>query len=605
MMNKRLLQVLILWGLALAGLALTMALPGLVQAQEPSGEIEAAAASVDFKKTPDSQNALAGSDVVFIFSLQNNGTDNLTLANIQDPYCPPIVFSDPNGNNILNIGETWTASCTVANATVSFTNVATVTINPTAGSPFTAADSAVVNVVDASISLNKTPTSQIVNSGQDAEFDIVIQNTGSVTLTNIVVSDPKAPDCNDSFASLAPGASVTINNCNANNVTESLVNVASVTAVPEAPFNDLEVSDSDSAQVLLSETVALCPINGTVDMIAYWKLDEAGGPIYDDFYGGHDSTSCSGGNCPTSFAQGRVDGAQTFSSALNTGINIDIPNNTPFNWGPTDSFSFEAWVKGVPGVTCNGAATEVVIGRDDSPTSSLHWWLGCDRATDRARFRVDDVSGTTFSDIQGGPSITDGQWHHLVGVRNGSTNKNLLYVDGAQVATEDKIYAAGFGSADAGINLGYLDRAVSSNRFRYNGVIDEVAVYKGALPSSLVTAHYNNGQGKYSPDFCTLNYRPTILSNPVLFGTTEAPYTYQVNAIGQPAPSYSVSVDPTATGFNLNTSTGLITWDPDTIDTYTVTVTATNSEGDDDQIYTLEISDFLRSYLPVVIKNAN
>jgi hypothetical protein len=352
MMNKRLLQVLILWGLALASLVMAMTRPGLVQAQEPSGEIGAAAASVNFQKNPSSQNVVIGSNVVFNFSLDNTGDENLIVTNIQDPHCPSIVFGgDTNANNILNTNEIWTANCTVTNATVSFTNVATITLAPAAtpAATFTAVDSAAVTVVNANFTINKNPNLRTINSDGNADFDIVIQNTGSVTLTNIVVTDPKTPDCNANVASLAPGISIELD-CDATNLTESLVNVASVTAVPQAPFNNLQVSRSDSAQVLINEIVALCPINSSVDMIAYWKLDEAGGPIYDDSYGGHDSTSCSS-NCPTAFAQGRVDGAQTFSSALNTGINVDIPNNTPFNWNATDSFSFEAWVIGVDGLS--------------------------------------------------------------------------------------------------------------------------------------------------------------------------------------------------------------------------------------------------------------
>jgi hypothetical protein len=52
-------------------------------------------------------------------------------------------------------------------------------------------------------------------------------------------------------------------------------------------------------------------------------------------------------------------------------------------------------------------------------------------------------------------------------------------------------------------------------------------------------------------------------------------------------------------------SSGLISWTPTITQQYTVTVTATNSEGDDNQVYDLEISDFLSNYLPLVVKDAN
>jgi uncharacterized repeat protein (TIGR01451 family) len=498
MMNKRLLQVLILWGLTLTSLALTMALPGLVQAQEPS------------------------------------------------------------------------------------------------------------------IDLRKGPNTRTVDRGDNANFNFQVENTGSVTLTNVVVTDPLVPACDRNFASMGPDVIQSFS-CTVNNVPESFVNIASVTAEAVAPFTGTQVTDSDAAQVLVSEDINMCPIDASIDMIAYWHLDEAtpGSPIdYHDFYGGHDGNFCinsNSNNCPTSTI-GRVKGAQSFDGN-NDRIDVSIPDVTGFDFGQNDSFSIELWMKGVPGQTCANFGggnddNDVMIGRDDENTN-LHWWLGCLGSTGQAHFRLQDINGNPndqSNNLTSPAAINDGNWHHIVAVRDASVSTNRLYIDGAQVASQGGVnYTAGFGSTTAALNIGGLD--LGGDRFDYTGTLDEIAIYEGALPPPLVTAHYNNGLGKYSPNYCTLDYRPTILSNPVKKGVVNEVYNYQVNAIGQPAPSYLIDVTPDD-GLTIDSS-GLISWTPTITQQYTVTVTATNSEGDDNQVYDLEISDFLSNYLPLVVKDAN
>jgi uncharacterized repeat protein (TIGR01451 family) len=90
-----------------------------------------------------------------------------------------------------------------------------------------------------SMSIVKNPKSQTVAKGGTATFEITVTNTGSVTLTDVVVTDPLSPNCNrtkadiPALASMAPGASVTYK-CTKTNVQESFNNVAIATATPPA-----------------------------------------------------------------------------------------------------------------------------------------------------------------------------------------------------------------------------------------------------------------------------------------------------------------------------------------------------------------------------------
>jgi glucose/arabinose dehydrogenase len=70
------------------------------------------------------------------------------------------------------------------------------------------------------------------------------------------------------------------------------------------------------------------------------------------------------------------------------------------------------------------------------------------------------------------------------------------------------------------------------------------------------------------------NAAPVITSTAKTTAIVNSPYTYDVNATGNPVPSYSFSVRPT--GMNLNNVTGVITWTPTATGTFPVTVQVSN-----------------------------
>ena len=104
------------------------------------------------------------------------------------------------------------------------------------------------------ISITKNPKSQTIASGATANFTIVVTNTGTSTLTNVSVSDPLSPNCNQTSSQIAAlaldgsGASVTYN-CSLANVTASFTNVATTTGTGS---NGQTVTATDTAPVTVS-----------------------------------------------------------------------------------------------------------------------------------------------------------------------------------------------------------------------------------------------------------------------------------------------------------------------------------------------------------------
>ena len=82
---------------------------------------------------------------------------------------------------------------------------------------------------------------------------------------------------------------------------------------------------------------------------------------------------------------------------------------------------------------------------------------------------------------------------------------------------------------------------------------------------------------------------PWITSTPVTAAIVGQPYTYDVNASGNPAPTYSLIGTPPS-GMVIDPTTGLIQWTPTADGPFTVTVEAVNTAGSDTQSFTINVA---------------
>lgn len=329
-----------------------------------------------------------------------------------------------------------------------------------------------------------------------------------------------------------------------------------------------EGSDQQNFTVKVGEALS-CP----AEMKAYRTLDEANGPVYADFYDGHDGTCI--GSCPTSTI-GKVNGGQSFNGS---DTRIDVPAHPDFNWGANDSFSLELWMKGNTGTCAN--TSEVMIGRDDP--SGTQWWLGCSKTIASPKFQLRDNLGFGPA-VEGPAAINDGNWHHLVAVRDAGSALNRLYVDGTEVASVTHTYTESFSSTTAALNIGWFNHR-STPGFYYEGVLDEIATYNRALSRVEIQQHYS--QGLAGQNFCEALETPAISSTPVTTATAGIPYSYDVEATGYPAPSYALITS--TVGMTIEASTGVISWTPAMTGSYEVGVQASNVAGSDTQTFLVTV----------------
>jgi len=98
-------------------------------------------------------------------------------------------------------------------------------------------------------------------------------------------------------------------------------------------------------------------------------------------------------------------------------------------------------------------------------------------------------NGDTPTATGAGTDVSDGEWHHLVGVANGPYG-SMLYIDGEVVATN----TAPSNLTRNGSNMMIGENPGAAGR-SWNGDIDDVALWNRPLSAEEVAMLYNGGTG--------------------------------------------------------------------------------------------------------------
>ena len=166
---------------------------------------------------------VAGELLGYQIALSNPGTISLTGISVTDilPDSSSVLLSlvsgDTDNDNELDTDETWiyNASYTVTQADIDagndIVNTASVVTNEVPG-PIT--DTAITTIDNAAgLVVTKVVTTSGSAVGEVLSYDIIVRNTGNVTLSDVVIDDANADAgsvVGSPIASLAPGASVTV-----------------------------------------------------------------------------------------------------------------------------------------------------------------------------------------------------------------------------------------------------------------------------------------------------------------------------------------------------------------------------------------------------------
>jgi hypothetical protein len=202
----------------------------------------------------------------------------------------------------------------------------------------------------------------------------------------------------------------------------------------------------------------------TSGLIGLWSFDGpdvSGSTAYDRSGEGNDGT-ITGGAFPTIGVVGQALGFDGVDDKVDTG-DWDSFGTTPF--------TVSAWVKGV------GSSPSLGIIGSISVTTG--WALEAHNGTARWYVNASTVSGA---------SINNGTWHHVVGVRDGSTI--YLYVDGVLAGSTTASQVGNSTDDSSSVYIG----SWGSSGFEYAGSIDDVRVYDRALSASEIEQLYQVGR---------------------------------------------------------------------------------------------------------------
>ena len=159
------------------------------------------------------------------------------------------------------------------------------------------------------------------------------------------------------------------------------------------------------------------------------------------------------------------------------GVDDFVDCGNPASLQITGELSISAWFK-----TSSTSAQAIVSKDGEDPNRSFLLFYSTSASTIRfVIFQGGSVNVTTSTS-----TVTDGNWHHVLAVNDGSDLK--IYIDGVLEDTN----VGGGGSIDntsAEFHIGKKERATGDF---FNGVIDEVAVWNSDQ-SANASSIYNSG----------------------------------------------------------------------------------------------------------------
>ena len=283
-------------------------------------------------------------------------------------------------------------------------------------------------------------------------------------------------------------------------------------------------------------------------LVALWR----GETDASDLIGGHHGAFFAGADAaaPSVTPAGKVGGAFSFDGTMH----VRVPDSAELR---PAQLTVEAWV--------------FPTAPHGSPGSVVARWSSGNTWDLRLGNNIPQFWSHGGQGLEGPSAIPQNEWTHLAISFDGMTKR--LYVNGTQVAESEQLRALAYDAAPVPVTIGSVWENNASG-YRFNGRIDEVALYNRALTADEVFGIYNAGSlGKnFSQPYFT---SPSQLPRVVL----GAGYTQQLTTVLGTAPvSFSLSEGALPPGLTLS-STGLVSGAPSMPGVFDFTVRATDAAG--------------------------
>jgi hypothetical protein len=250
--------------------------------------------------------------------------------------------------------------------------------------------------------------------------------------------------------------------------------VTSVQSLSVRATSVADASKSAAATITLNPVPVVPPPDQ--DLTAYWPFSEGSGATTADQSGNGRTANVSGATWAFGYAGGGLsfNGSNSFVDAGS----FDVGGN---------AFTLSAWFK----ASTIPQTDPRIISKATGIYEQDHYWMLSltESSGARLRFRL-KAGGTTRTLIGNGATVAAGQWVHAVATYDGARMR--LYQNGVEIGS---LAASGTLTGNAGVPVRIGSNV--NNFGVFNGVIDEVRVYKRALSPSDVHTLF---KGDQTPD---------------------------------------------------------------------------------------------------------
>ena len=215
--------------------------------------------------------------------------------------------------------------------------------------------------------------------------------------------------------------------------------------------------------------------------------------------------------------EGKYGPAASFDGS---GDYVDCKDNDILDFGLGDSFTVEVWYR------TSFSGQQAVVSKYKREGSDIGWWLFSNNANNPGVvFKIHASDSSNSKAWLTGTNLNDNVWHHVVGVRDVTKDKIILYVDGIEKVNVEDTTTAGCE------NIYPLRFGMESDTtiFPFHGAVDEVAIYNRALTPNEISQHYNKSLCHVYPTNATLTSTAIGISNNVNWSTLSLTKTEPAN----------------------------------------------------------------------------
>ena len=194
---------------------------------------------------------------------------------------------------------------------------------------------------------------------------------------------------------------------------------------------------------------------------------------------------------PNGYTTGRLENGVGFSDGSFT---FDATNDyidTNQNIAIAGSYTINAWAKN----TSDTSDFRMVVGTETSNGSSWNYRIYYRVGDGKVIGDVKVAAGPVTDEVVSTAAYNDSAWHMLTFVRNTSTQKLYLYIDGV-LDTEETDATAALDASNA--QEMWIGRSpYLGGSYPFGGSIGEVWIYERALSSAEVLVNYNGSRANY------------------------------------------------------------------------------------------------------------